>query len=240
MEVANSDKSYKGLDIFALPGVHPEVIEVIRNYLKPNTKVLELGAGTGAFTLRLKECGYHVIASGIKLETYALKDVPYIILDLDRELPAEHWDSYESVVAIEVVEHVENTFDFFRKVARMLSPGGYAFITTPNIVSTLDRLIFLKHGMFDWFRPTLIDQPGHIQIIPYWMMIAAATKAGLHLKHIQGVGFYAKNSFSIWRKIALFMTNKVITFLRKKNFPGETNSHTILFIFALPPAEEGA
>jgi 2-polyprenyl-3-methyl-5-hydroxy-6-metoxy-1,4-benzoquinol methylase len=194
-------------------------------------KVLEVGAGTGAFTLRLKEGGYHVVASGIEPETFALEDVPYVCLDLNKELPTEHCGSCEAVVAIEVIEHVENIFDFFRKLARLLAPGGFAFITTPNIVSTLDRLIFLKQGMFNLFRPRLIDQPGHIQIIPYWLVIAAAEKAGLYLKHIQGVGFYMNDAFSIWQRMAIFMTNKIITALGRENFPRETNSHTVLFIF---------
>ncbi len=227
----NSDKAYKGLQVFAAPGVHPEAVEVMRNYLRPGMKVLEVGAGTGAFTLRLKECGYHVVASGIEPETFALEGIPYVTLNLNQELPKEHCGCYEAVVAIEVIEHVENIFDFFRKVARVLVPGGHAIISTPNIVSTLDRMIFLKRGMFNLFSPRLIDQPGHIQIIPYWLVIAAAAKAGLHLKHIQGVGFYENDSFSIWRRMALLMTDKIITALGGENFPGETNSHTVLFTF---------
>ena len=227
----NSDKSYKGLQVLASSGVHSEAIEIIRNYLMPGIKVLEVGAGTGAFTLRLKECGYHVVASGIEPQTFVLEDIPYVTLNLNQELPIEHCGCYEAVVAIEVIEHVENIFDFFRKVARVLVPGGHAIISTPNIVSTLDRMIFLKRGMFNLFRPRLIDQPGHIQIIPYWLVIAAAEKAGLHLKHIQGVGFYINDSFSIWRRMALFMTDKIITALSRENFPRETNSHTVMFIF---------
>jgi SAM-dependent methyltransferase len=229
--MANSDKLYKGLEVFASSGVHPEAIEVIRNYLTPGMKVLEVGAGTGAFTLRLKECDYNVVASGIEPEAFALEDVPYVFMDLNKELPTEHCGYYEAVVAIEVIEHVENIFDFFRKVSKVLAPGGYAFITTPNIVSTLDRMIFLKRGMFNLFRPQLIDQPGHIQIIPYWLVIAASEKAGLNLKQIQGVGFYINDSFPIWQRMALFMTDKIITSRSKDNFPRSTNSHTVLFIF---------
>lgn len=45
----SSDNSYRGLKFLASPGVHPEAIEIIRHYLRPSMKVLELGAGAGAF-----------------------------------------------------------------------------------------------------------------------------------------------------------------------------------------------
>ena len=44
-------------------------------------------------------------------------------------LPA---NSFDCVVAVEVLEHVEKDRDFVREVSRVLKPGGYFLMTTPN------------------------------------------------------------------------------------------------------------
>lgn len=40
--------------------------------------------------------------------------------------------AYDCVVAVEVLEHVEKDADFVRGVCRVLKPGGYFLMTTPN------------------------------------------------------------------------------------------------------------
>ena len=41
-------------------------------------------------------------------------------------------DSFDLVVSIEVIEHVVADVDFVRHLARVLKPGGLAYLTTPN------------------------------------------------------------------------------------------------------------
>ena len=79
-ESVNPVKSYKGLQVFAAPGVHSETIEIMRKYLRPGTRVLELGAGAGAFTQRLVEGGYNVVASGIEPQAIVSRWVRCCIL----------------------------------------------------------------------------------------------------------------------------------------------------------------
>ena len=45
------------------------------------------------------------------------------------KLPSSHFDG---VVAVEVLEHVEEDGKFVREVARVLKPGGFFLMTTPN------------------------------------------------------------------------------------------------------------
>jgi len=64
---------YKGLRVFAAPGVHQEAIAIIKQFLEVDARVIEVGAGAGAFIMRLPETGYQVVASGINPDTFALK-----------------------------------------------------------------------------------------------------------------------------------------------------------------------
>ena len=40
--------------------------------------------------------------------------------------------SIDFAFALEVIEHVENPRHFFRELARVMAPGSYAFVSTPN------------------------------------------------------------------------------------------------------------
>ncbi|MEL7061320.1 MAG: methyltransferase domain-containing protein [Acidobacteriota bacterium] len=40
--------------------------------------------------------------------------------------------SFDAAVSVEVVEHVEDDATFIRQIARVLRPGGFVYLTTPN------------------------------------------------------------------------------------------------------------
>jgi SAM-dependent methyltransferase len=44
-------------------------------------------------------------------------------------LPTE---SFDAVVCVEVIEHVPNDFAFVSQISRVLKPGGWLYLTTPN------------------------------------------------------------------------------------------------------------
>jgi SAM-dependent methyltransferase len=55
-------------------------------------------------------------------------------------------EAFDLVVAVEVIEHVESPINFLRNVAGLLTKGGIAVITTPNIDSLAARIKFLLAG----------------------------------------------------------------------------------------------
>jgi SAM-dependent methyltransferase len=46
---------------------------------------------------------------------------------------------FDVVIAMMVIEHLFNPFHSFREVARLLRPGGYAFINLPIVTSVKNR-----------------------------------------------------------------------------------------------------
>jgi len=58
---------------------------------------------------------------------------------------------FDFVIAIEIIEHIENPFHFMRQAKAMLQDAedGAVLITTPNPLSVKDRLKFLFLGRID-------------------------------------------------------------------------------------------
>ena len=46
---------------------------------------------------------------------------------------------YDLIIAIELIEHIENPFHFVREIAKSLNPNGQAILTSPNILSIRSR-----------------------------------------------------------------------------------------------------
>lgn len=64
----------------------------------------------------------------IKQKRSNIKDL--VIQDMtESTLPNE---SYDAVVCIEVIEHVEDDYSFVSNIAKVIKPNGWAYFTTPN------------------------------------------------------------------------------------------------------------
>lgn len=220
---------YKGLRVFNAPQVHYAIKDAVCIHLMPVSKILEIGAGTGALCIRLKDEGYNIIASGIESDTFRLPGVEYHCIDLNQDIPKEHWEAYDGVVASEVIEHLENPFDFFRKIYMMLRPNGFAFITTPNILSVLDRLIFFSSGNYYLFSPKDFDEMGHQLILPFWLLKKAAEEAGLRVRDLRGVGKFIKPKIT-WQTFIIQLVLLAKKAFYKEYFSGEFSKPNILMV----------
>ena len=81
-------------------------------------------------------------------------------VDLDSgrvELPD---DSADVVVSVETIEHLENPRAFFRELVRLVRPGGWIVVTTPNQLSLLSKLTLLFYNEFNAFRDG--SYPAHL------------------------------------------------------------------------------
>lgn len=143
----------KDIQPIAKPGTHERFIEFFRQQVPAReVKVLDLGAGHGAFTQRLHELGYQVSAADLFPEYFLYDEIECRKLDLAGVFPySAH--TFDVVVAIEVSEHLLNHEIFFSEACRILKPGGYLLLSTPNILSLKSRFRFLVKGHFYSFGP---------------------------------------------------------------------------------------
>jgi SAM-dependent methyltransferase len=138
----------------AIPGTHDRVLQILSRRIDFTSapRVLDIGAGQGALSLRLKEAGARVSACDVVPEQFDVPGVDFRTVQPDGRLPFDD-ASMDVAIAIEVLEHIDGHDRFFAEVARVLAPGGVVMFTTPNILSLKSRLRFLFTGFFYSFGP---------------------------------------------------------------------------------------
>jgi len=148
--------------------------------------VFDLAAGSGYTSRRLKEMGFDVTAFDIFTDQFVPKDIPIKKTDLNVELP-EPSASADAILALEVIEHMENPRAFLREAARLLKPGGGLVLSTPNIVTIGSKLRFAFSEELELFfndegrtrDPFCDEASGHISPLLPWLLDMFVKDAGL-------------------------------------------------------------
>lgn len=172
---------YRDVPIFAAPGVHECALQRLLDAVPParDVRVLELGAGAGAMTLRLADNGYAVMASDLAEGRMApTAHVPFIALDLNQPFAARLPHRFDAAIALEVIEHLENPYHFFRECRQALHAGSTLIVSTPNLGNPVSQAMFLRGGDFQWFRDEDYRLQGHITPVPPSVMRRAWQEAG--------------------------------------------------------------
>ena len=116
-------------------------------YLKPGTKVLDVGCGTGELLIRLSHkeiingCGIDVEENMVDI---ARKKCPDMEIQISKSdcIPFSN-GSFDVLTACMAYHHFENRNGFAREAARVLKKGGRLYIADPNF-STIFRKLFNK------------------------------------------------------------------------------------------------
>ncbi len=124
--------------------------------------MLDAGCGAGPALRYLSGQGYH--AYGCDFIFYPLIEsrklvptAPVVCCDLKQPLPYRD-ASFDAVLLSEVVEHLHEAEDLLRECARILRPGGYVLITTPNLWDVRRPLAWLTRRTWSGYvDPTHIN-----------------------------------------------------------------------------------
>jgi 2-polyprenyl-3-methyl-5-hydroxy-6-metoxy-1,4-benzoquinol methylase len=113
----------------------------------------DVGCGTGELWLALR--GRFRRCIGVDAVRYEglPPDVEFHAADLEAGLPLPD-ASVDAAAAVEVIEHLENPRAFVRELARIVRPGGWVVVTTPNQLSALSLLTLILKGRFSAFQDT--------------------------------------------------------------------------------------
>ena len=126
--------------------------------------VLDLGCNNGFGTSFVAPGAEHILGLDVSAraieharEHHAGPSVEFDVFD-GMHIPQPD-GSFEFVMSLQVIEHIENTDAYLAEIARVLAPGGKAMFTTPNAVVRLDP------GMLPWnsfhvheFTPTELKE----------------------------------------------------------------------------------
>jgi 2-polyprenyl-3-methyl-5-hydroxy-6-metoxy-1,4-benzoquinol methylase len=167
---------------------HPDAYELALAALAelPPGKVLDVAAGAGLTSARLAERGHRVDAIDINVEQFVPTEIECRRANLNERLPFDD-ASFDGVLALEIIEHLEAPRAFVRELARVVKPGGTVVISTPNITSLRSKLRFVLNSEFSLFfdvetrtrDPFCEEATGHISPILPWLLDIFLKDAGL-------------------------------------------------------------
>lgn len=180
-------REYKGLPIYAAPGLHEAAATLLGAAAANDARVLEFGAGSGAMSLRLSDLGFDITASDLFAESFKPAHVPFVAADLNGAFAAQWPRGFDAVMALEIIEHLENPRQVLRQIRALLPLGGQLVLSTPNIANPVSQALFLRSGQFQWFRDVDYREQGHITPLSPWVLEKALQEAGFAIRDERAV-----------------------------------------------------
>jgi SAM-dependent methyltransferase len=129
--------------------VHDKVLSFLR--VSRAGRLLDVPAGEGAFAEQAKRLGYTVCCGDIDPSRFRANGIEFTQVDLNARWPYPS-NSFDYVVSIEAVEHLENPWHLVREANRVLKNQGILFLTTPNILTIKSRLSYFLNGYPNYFH----------------------------------------------------------------------------------------
>lgn len=109
---------------------------LIISQTKSRGRLLDIGAGVGAFLAVMKEKGWDI--NGIEPDQTARENAAQLFglsLAQPEELYKLHTGSFDAITLWHVLEHVHQLHDYVKQLKNLLAPNGKIFIAVPNYTS---------------------------------------------------------------------------------------------------------
>ncbi len=187
-------------------------------------KALDLGAGFGLLSKRLKDIGYSVTAC--ELDTARIRHVRKLgircdSVDLNGKLPYKS-GSFDLVASSDVIEHLKAPYNLIQETGRVLRKGGIFIISTPNIMNWYSRLKFLMSGVYNnYFTEREFSGEGyHISPLHYYQLRWMLEQAGFRIEGLrsnQYSGFINLSGIKIFLSSIIALPARV--FMKPKSRP---------------------
>lgn len=133
---------------------HVAIHETVERLLGDASRgsLLDIPAGEGALAKRLLDFGFDVSCCDLYPQIFKLDGLENRQGNLDKTLPYDG-ASFDYIVCVEGLEHIENPANAIREFERMLKPQGTLIVSVPNIMNIEERLKWLFSGYTSHFKP---------------------------------------------------------------------------------------
>lgn len=129
-------------------GLHEEIAHKLRKPVpRCGASILDCGAGEGALSERLTDMGYIVTAIDIDYAAFKCKGATFEQVNFDDpegfpRYVARNESTFDVVISVEVVEHVQDQWGYVRQLMQLVRPSGLLLLTTPHTTSWLSGFKF--------------------------------------------------------------------------------------------------
>ena len=113
-----------------------------------SASILDVGCGDGTFLQRLDETlnrpyEYHGVEYSLqRVEKAQVLPYEFRRCNLEEGIPYDD-SSFDLVYSGEVIEHIYNPDHMLEECRRVLKPGGFLIVSTPNLQAWYNRVLFL-------------------------------------------------------------------------------------------------
>ncbi|MCX6907869.1 MAG: class I SAM-dependent methyltransferase [Verrucomicrobia bacterium] len=170
--------------------------------IKP-ASLLDVGCGDGGFLQIIRQLLPGCRVAGLETSEAASAIAVKRGLDVRRQdLENSEWpppNSFQMCFAGEVIEHLFSPDDFLAEVFRVLEPGGYLLLTTPNLAAWFNRVSLLfgyqpihtevgTRANYGHILPLPGTPAGHIRLFTLRALRELVAASGFTVVRIYGVG----------------------------------------------------
>jgi 2-polyprenyl-3-methyl-5-hydroxy-6-metoxy-1,4-benzoquinol methylase len=173
----------------------------IIDQLKPNSRILEVGCFLGHYCNHFKELGHD--PSGIDISPPVIEEANKLYPDLDLRCTdgagldeVFEKNTFDAVIASEVIEHVLHPQDFLMSIRKVLKADGRLLLTTQNSNAFHYRLRMLV-GKFRW-------DPTHLRLYSKPELREEIEKGGFAIEDMHGIPINPEGPQQFFRKMAYY------------------------------------
>lgn len=142
--------------------------------IRPDSEILDVGAGAGTHVLEMREAG---ISNALGLDPYLLTDQIWDGRLLVKKATLESFDgSFDLITFHHSLEHMAGQMQALARAKQLLKPGGKILVRIPTVSSEA----FERYQEY-WFQ---LDAPRHYYLHSHQSIKLIAEKAGLSVSSL--------------------------------------------------------
>lgn len=157
-----ADVETRALQSMGISGdpIYRAVAEAILERHSGGGVLIDVGCGAGKLWSHLRSRFDRYVGVDVVRYDGLSDEAEFHRIDLDTGRAPLPDAAGDVVVAVETIEHLENPRAFARELTRLVRPGGWVVVTTPNQLSLLSKLTLALKNEFNAFQAG--SYPAHL------------------------------------------------------------------------------